>query len=160
MPQIEPITEPKIKSVKRVLSKTNDPSKMENNKNAATTNEKPIKKPFKSPFVFVLPSPKKTPKKMDTPFITWLTGVMILSDTDENRKTNANSKIPTSATASPTNTPFVTLKTKPFCAFSFIFALQPLFIQQCMLFASAKRTFSQHISCQKKERYHKKSYEQ
>lgn len=106
MPQIAPITLPKIRSFKKVLSKEKVPSKIENTKKAEIVNKNPIKSPFKSPISLCFFMPTNTPKKILTPLITWFTGAIILSEMLVKRKTNAKSKMPTSAVASPTKTPF------------------------------------------------------
>lgn len=125
---------PKIISLRKVRSKQKAPSKIENTKKAIIVKNKPIKKPLRSPISLCFFIPIKTPKKMLTPLMTWLTGAMILSEMFVNLNMNAKSKIPTKATQRPTTTPFKTLKKRPlvapfslFAVFNFIIASLPFF---------------------------------
>ena len=152
IPQIAPITEPKIRSLKKVLSKTKAPSSTENTKKETIVNPKPIKNPLKSPISFCFLIPRKTPRKIEIPLIAWLTGVIILSDTFVNRKTKANKSIPTRATHKPITIPLQMLKTKlgslfSFMVFAFIIASKTQFIQCNILRKSQKKTKKIVFAC-------------
>ena len=98
---------PKIKSFTKVLSKTKVPSKREKTRKAKIVKKKPMNSPLNIPLCFTFLSPKKTPKNMETPLITWLTGEIKLSEMLVNLKRNANSKISMSDVQRAAMTPFI-----------------------------------------------------
>ena len=93
MPQIAPMIVPKIISFIRVLSKTNCPSSKEKTKKAKIVKRKPIKSPFIIPFSFTFLIPNRTPRKMETPFITWFTGAIKFSEILVKRRRKAKNKM-------------------------------------------------------------------
>ncbi len=111
-----------------VLSKLKAPSKIENTKNAKIVKRNPIKNPLIRPFSLCFFIPINTPKKMETPLITWLTGEMTESEMEVKRRTNAKIRIPRRAVNNPTATPLRTqMNSPPFFslllnAFTFIIA--------------------------------------
>ncbi len=108
MPQIAPMIVPKIISLIRVLSKTNCPSSKEKTKKAKIVKRKPIKSPFIIPFSFTFLIPNRTPRKMETPFITWFTGAIKFSEILVKRRRKAKNKMAIRETQREIKTPFIT----------------------------------------------------
>lgn len=127
IPQIAPITAPNIISVKSDRLKANEPAKIENTIKANSVYIKPIKSPLTSPNSLTFLSPKKTPKNMLAPLITWFIGAMALSGMFVNLRRKANTSISTSETHSAISVPFITPPKNGFsicfifCDFAFIF---------------------------------------
>lgn len=112
MPQIAPITAPKRMSVKKVISKAKTPPRQEKITNATIVYKNPIRRPLTNPSSLDFFNAMKTPIRIDNPFITWLTGFIVLSGIFVNFKIKANNKTKISETHTATNIPFATLITK------------------------------------------------
>lgn len=130
IPQIAPITPPKIISFKSVLLNSKLPSNIENTKNATIVNKIPIPKPVIKPICLFFLSAKKQPISILITLITWLIGFITLSEMFMNLSKKAKISIKTKQIDKEISVPLMSPKKKlPFrSVLTLVFVIVDLFI--------------------------------